>query len=95
MTLNDGLWSGGVDSKASINVVCFSIKSMTADSLGSRVEGRMGMRASSKLVRRLVSVVHDMVGVVKRNAGGFAFALKLPTDALHTPIGMLCVCSAP
>jgi hypothetical protein len=106
MMLNDGLWSGGVGSKASISVVCFSVKAMTADSSGSGVEGCVGMRAlpaafsslrlvSSKLVRRLVSVVHDMVGVVKRNGGGFAFALKLPADALHVHIGMLHVFLAP
>jgi hypothetical protein len=74
--LNDGLWSGGVGSKASISAVCFGVKSITADSLGSRVEGCVGTSAflavsstsesaSSKLVRRLVSVVIDMVVVVK------------------------------
>ena len=76
MMLNDGLSLGGVGSKASISAVCFSVKSMTADSSGSRVEGRVGMStflvvfstsksANSKLVRRLVSVVIDMVVVVK------------------------------
>ena len=76
MMLNDGLWLGGVGSKASISAVCFGVKSMTADSSGSGVEGRMGTStflaafsafksANSKLVRGLVSVAIDMVVVVK------------------------------
>ena len=75
MMLNDGLSLGGVGSKASISAVCFSVKSMTADLLGSGVEGRVGMsvflvassalKSNSKLVRRLVLIVSDMVVVVK------------------------------
>jgi hypothetical protein len=74
MTLNDGLWLGGVGLKASISAVCFGVKSMTADSSNSGVEGRVGRNtflaasstsksANSKLVRRLVSVVIDIVVV--------------------------------
>jgi len=87
MTLNDGLWSGGVDSKASISTVCFGIKSMIADLLGSGVEGHVGTRAllaassllrlaSLKLVKRLASVVCDMVVVVKKNGGWVCLCLK-------------------
>ncbi len=75
MTLNDGLSSGGVGLKASISAVCFGVKSMTADSSGSRVEGCVGtstflaassgLKSNSKLVRRLVSIASDMVVVVK------------------------------
>ena len=75
MMLNDGVSLGGVGSKALISVVCFGVKYMTADLSASRVEGHMGMSAflaassvsksNSKLVRRLVSIVFDMVVVVK------------------------------
>jgi hypothetical protein len=75
ITLNDGLSSGGVDSKASISAVCFGVKSMTANSSGSGVEGHVGtsaflaassaLRSNSKLVRRLVSIASDMVVVIK------------------------------
>jgi hypothetical protein len=60
---------------ASISVVCFGIKSMTADSSGSGVEGHVGtsvflvassaLKSNSKQVRRLVLIVSDMVVVVK------------------------------
>ena len=62
--------------KDSISAVCFGVKSMAANSSGSRVEGHMGTStflaassmsksASSKLVSILVSVAIDMVVVVK------------------------------
>ena len=62
---------------ACVSAVCFGVKSLTADSSGSRVEGRVGtsvflaassvLKSNLKLVRRLVSIASDMVVVVKEN----------------------------
>ena len=73
--------------KVSISAVCFGVKSMTADSSGSGVEGCVGtsvflvaspaLKSNSKLETRLVLIASDMVVVVKKT-GRFAFCLGVP-----------------